>query len=767
MFASGTATSSSNPPIPNSLRFRSAASAYLSRTFGTPTSANIFTLSGWAKKTANGVVQYLFTCTDAGTHYLAFDTTDKLLLVFNNVTIINTSAVFRDPAAWYHIMWVQNGSSATLYVNGVSVGTGTGTPTASTFNANGITHRLWARYWSGGPTWTYTDGYLSRICFVDGSALTPSSFGYTDATTNQWVSKSAGACKAVVDAGGTNSFMLEFNDGTSTTALGNDYSSKNNDWTSSGHSVTAGVTYDWMTDTPTNNFATLNPVDVAFGVSGGNTLSNGALGSVAPAAQGVSQTTTRMPSGKWYFEATRGAVGTTLSANYVGFRASGTIGYYAADGSVGSVTGTAGATYTTNDVIGVAVDRDAGTIEFFKNGTTQGGSRTLTTYNDADSSFVVSGYNAGAWNVNFGQRPFTYTPPTGYKSLCTANLPAPTIKNPKLHFDVAKYTGTGASLNVTVDGNGNSLVVAPDLAWVKNRGVGNSHVLVDTIRGVNNCLVSNATDAEATIANTVTAFLSNGITVNNTGNTGLNTNTYAAWLWKAGGAGSANSVTGTGAVAGTTSANTTAGFSISTFTAQTSGVGTFTHGLGVAPSFVIIKGRTGTVGWNVWHSALANTEYILMNSTAAKVTAATNRWNSTSPSSTTVTLGSDWAGLGTQVAYVFAEVPGFSKFGSYTGNGNADGPFVYCGFRPRFVLLKCTSAVGSWDVFDSTRNTSNLTDLNLYANVTDAEGASVSHCIDILSNGFKIRGTGANINAAQTYIFAAFAETPFQYSSAR
>jgi hypothetical protein len=249
--------------------------------------------------------------------------------------------------------------------------------------------------------------------------------------------------------------------------------------------------------------------------------------------------------------------------------------------------------------------------------------------------------------------------------------------------------------------------------------------------------------------------------------------TYVGWQWKAGGTPASNTA---GSITSSVSANTTAGFSVVTYTGTGAVGATVGHGLGVAPSLIIQKPRsagTSDDNWHVYHSSIGATGALSLNTTSGTSTSAV-WWNNTAPTSTVFTVGgSGAAGYtnnngSTYVAYCFAPVAGYSAFGKYTGNGSADGPFVYLGFRPRWVMFKKSSAAEDWVIFDTTRNTSNLTNLQLYPNLSSAEATGVAGVIDILSNGFKIRGTSDALNTSGgTYIYACFAESPFKFANAR
>jgi hypothetical protein len=337
-------------------------------------------------------------------------------------------------------------------------------------------------------------------------------------------------------------------------------------------------------------------------------------------------------------------------------------------------------------------------------------------------------------------------------------------------MDATLYTGNGSTQTIT-----NAAGFQPDLVWYKGRSFAYNHGLFDSVRGTSNFLSSNLTDAEISVSG-VTAFNSNGFSLGSSVNGNGNTTTYVGWQWKANGAAVSNT---SGTITSQVSANASAGFSIATYTG-TGSAATVGHGLGVAPSFIIVKRRSATDDWQVYHAAnTANpeTDYLVLNTTAATADAA-DRWNDTAPTSSVFSIGNGSAvntNAATYVAYCWSEIAGFSKFGSYTGNGSADGPFVYLGFRPAFLMIKRSdSTSNAWLIYDNKRNTSNLTNKKLAANLSDVENNVVNmgddtFGIDFLSNGFKsVTQTGANQNASGgTYIYMAFAENPTKYSLAR
>ena len=325
-----------------------------------------------------------------------------------------------------------------------------------------------------------------------------------------------------------------------------------------------------------------------------------------------------------------------------------------------------------------------------------------------------------------------------------------TINKPSLYFDTKLYTGTGSAQSIT------GLEFSPDFVWIKDRTSANNNRLLDIVRGATKELYSSTTDSETTQAQSLTAFNADGFSIGTLSTINTSSNNYVSWNWEANGAGSANTA---GTISSTVSANTTAGFSIVKYTG-TGANATVGHGLGVAPKMIIIKGRDTTYDWVVWFSGFSTTQRILLNSSDAISTGA---WN-TLPTSSVF-------GLGTQlninqsgsalIAYCFADVKGYSKFGSYTGNGSTDGTFVYTGFKPAFVMVKNTSSSSTnWTIVDNKRNTFNPETQWLYANASDAE-INPSAPSDFLSNGFKLRTTGSYANTgSQTYIYMAFAEQP-------
>ena len=786
--------SSGDYEISRSVRFRSSATAYFNRTPSVAGDQTKFTISLWFKRGALTAYGALFDAySGAGANYgiLQLQNDDTLLWFNQTASVITakiqTNALYRDPSAWYHVVAVYDSTQATaanrlaMYVNGSQL-TSFSIATYPTLNQtntiNGTVPHDIGRF--GGAA-NYFDGYLTETNFVDGQALTPSSFGEYDTITGVWKPKK------YTGTYGTNGFYLNFSDNSAATAaaIGKDYSGNGNNWTPNNISVTAGTTYDSMLDVPTpfadgstgrGNYSTLNPLDVSISQL---TLSAGNLIATQPST-GTSRgagSTFRVLTGKWYFEGTttvtsgtQGAIAIADNAN-----ASTTYGIYKRGGSTVGLSGSPTfATYTSGDVIGVAFDADARTVSFYKNNTLQGtGGYTYTGTDPVGTRVTVdSGDSTGAWQLNFGQRPFTYTPPSGFLALNTQNLPTPTISNGASYMAATTYTGTGAALTIANSANNTiGTTFQPDWVWIKDRSAVASSNILDSVRGVRIHLESNTQSAETTEAVGVglTAFNSNGFSLGTdnagAGRVNFNGDTFVAWQWNAGG----STVTNTsGSISAQVRANPTAGFSVITWTG-TGANATVGHGLGVAPSMIINKPRGVVDNWISWHTTLGSTGYIYLNLTNASATGA-SVWNSTLPTSTVFSVGtsSNINSSGqTMVSYCFAAVAGYSAFGSYTGNGSADGPFVFTGFRPRFLMVKRTDSTGNWNTYDTSRDNDNGVTQLLLANSSAAE-ATGSVMNDIVSNGFKMRDSSVNWNASGgTYIYMAFAENPFKYSLAR
>ena len=777
-----------------SLRFRSSASAYISRTPATTTNRRTWTWSGWVKRGALGSVTRFFSADNGAQQTLLRFQADNTLQfqIYNSgvAAQIITTQVFRDPSAWYHIVAVMNTTDATsanrmvLYINGVQV-TALSTASYPSQNYDAFVNQTILHSTSSTGTAEYWDGYLTEVNFVDGAALTPSSFG----TFNSY-----GVWQPITYGGsyGTNGFYLTFGNNTSTTTLGYDTSPQGNNWTTNNFSLTTGATYDSMTDVPTltsatvANYCTWNPL-ARFTGANAPTISNGNLLTTTAGNPTHTIGTIALPaSGKFYFEVTCTSLDTVrtwigfLTTQTNAFASGGTASYnltysalYAAsDGYIYYNTGssayaTYGATYTTGDVIGIAYDN--GKIWWSKNGTWQasgnpatGANPGLTGWNVYGDLYPYCGYSS-TFSGNFGQQPFTYTAPTGFVALNTYNLSTPTIPNGAKQMNAVLYTGTGALTTRT----GLAFDTAPSLIWIKGRSGATDHVIEDSVSTTAYLRYPNLTNADgATGGGWIQNFATTGFSTDANGPINTSAATYVAWAWAGNGSGVSNT---SGSITSTVSANTTAGFSVVTYTGNGTSGATVGHGLGVAPAMIIVKNRSGTNYWIVWQQSLTSIGWNLyLNTTDSQQN--DNQFQAKSSTTFTISNGASVnTNTNTYVAYVFAAVAGYSAFGSYTGNGSADGPFVYLGFRPRWVLIRSTTGARDWLLYDTSR---------LYYNngaegplVPDTSGTPLTGPylnLDILSNGFKVRDSVTNLNASgETMIYAAFAENPFKYSNAR
>ena len=569
-----------------------------------------------------------------------------------------------------------------------------------------------------------------------------------------------------------------------------------------------GGSWRQVPDTCKNNFCTLNPL------VNSSTLSDGNLKAVTGGNNSRFWSTFAYPkTGKWYtefsilegdlsisFAVTPQQANTqysNISDGIAGFL------YYAPNGSSnkimaasGTITAPTGwegikivngvATYgSVGEVVRVTVDQDNNTITI----TNHSGDFTFTTPSEINGENFHIGYSvtttwpAATYIWNFGQNPtfsgtksagtytdangkglFKYQPPSGALALCEDNLPTPAIADPGEHFKTVLYTG---------DGNGGRSITGvgfkPDFVWQKERNSTSWHNLVDSVRGSTLRLYSNDTSAEQSSPTSFTSFDSDGFSIGSDGGTNQSGINNVAWCWKAGGAAVSNS---DGSINSSVSVNQTAGFSIVSFTSTSSGNFTIGHGLGKTPKLIITKERGASNNWHVWHSGVMTTssQFLMLNSTAA-LGSYSNVWGTSIPTSLVfgANVGSLVNASTASIAYCWAEIEGFSKFGSYTGNGSTDGPFVYCGFKPAFVMTKRTDTTGEWWMYDSSRGSTNPNARMLLANDNGTENEdSASYLLDFLSNGFKIRAGLAALNGSGgSFIFMAFAESPFQTANAK
>ena len=536
------------------------------------------------------------------------------------------------------------------------------------------------------------------------------------------------------------------------------------------------------------------------------TFANGNLTTSEPAANGAQiYATMGSNTGKWYYEAHVEDVGTPNTGgtliginplirpssnpqNRTAYRSEGSI-YNDSSGNSGS----ASYAYVAGDTIGVAWDADNKRLWFAKNGTwlgsgdPAGNSNSNVNYTNTETQgpFIAydNGTGAQVTHLNFGQNPsfsgqitagtytdsngkglFKYQPPTGFLALCDDNLPTPAIADPGEHFKCVLWTGDGNS-GRSITGLG----FQPDLVWVKRRdGAAVRHYLFDSIRGPLAALDSADTIAEVSSSTWLQSFNSNGFSLGTSSGSNGSGNNYVAWCWKAGGPAVANN---DGSIASQVSVNQDAGFSIISYTGNGTS-GTVGHGLGKTPNIVLVKNRIDVSNWsfngNIGGLVYGTNKMVLQGTDG--IISDTNEV--TSANATTFTIGTSGATNGSsdaQIAYCWTEIEGFSKFGIYTGNGSADGSFVYCGFKPAWVMIKQTNDSNNWHIADSSRKSVNPVNMVLRANISNAESANnTGFDIDFLSNGFKLRSTTDELNEnTSSYFFMAFAESPFQTANAK
>ena len=806
--------------IQKSLRFRSGGSTYLNRTFGTNSSDTTKTISFWMKKSILGTYLIPFGTTVSGTieGYIRINNDDTLQIEDRNASDGTsdgrriTAAKLRDVSSWYHIVLALDSTQGTesdrakFYINGTQATISSSITITQNYSFQFFRSSAVNYIGVNGNSSNYFDGYLAEINFIDGQALDSSYFGFTDSQTGIWMPK------RYEGTYGNNGFRLDFSDNSSTAALGIDKSPNGNDFTVNNHSVSANLTNDSMLDTPTNSFCTLNHLNKTTSFSG----KDGGLTFDQTSNDQAITGTFFVTSGKWYWEFYKNSghnpeigisvVGReTLNNRSTGF-IDGRVAFISNGGnlrtgssSTASITGSSSG-QTGAGWLRIACDMDNKKIWFsdlsgnyFNSGNPATGANPAY---DFSSHEVATGWapyiclttaNDANGYPNFGQfdlNSFSSNIPAGFKTLTAKNLrdellTNPSIVRPKRHFDTLLYTGTGSS-NI-VEG----LEFSPDMIWVKGRDTsGTEHAIIDTVRGGTKSVVPNSTDAESTHGGRSMTFYPGGVRWNSDSNIcNANGENYALWCWKGGGSSNTFNVDGTGyataAAAGITdgnvaitgaSVNRKNGFSVVTYTGSTaSGALTVGHGLNKKPAWVLIKRRDATSDWIIGHQGFATNAF--ENNKFLKFTNETIFTNSlvwgAEPTTTVTQIVSNGAGgaanltsSGTYVMYSWAEIPGYSKFGKYEGNGNNNGTFVHTGFRPAFIIVKNLNTVKHWGMYDNKRAGYNVENYALFPSDASAT-EDTSDYIDILSNGFKLRSSALFQNkSGDTLIYIAFAEHP-------
>mgnify|MGYP003132122474 CR=1 FL=1 len=787
-------------------------------------------LSVWIKRhKLGGNYSTIMSATNYGSTYqtdvIGFGSANTMYSIrgsnANSFTGNSGTAIVRDTSNWYHYCLRNSGGTVTRWLNGVQDSSYSISGTFIGIGRSG-NHDIGAY---GGSSASYNNNFsLADFYFINDSSFGASDvYDYTqfaEFKNGVLVPKKNSLTAAQIGDGG---FFLQFQQtGGSANSSGIGADTSGNDH----HLSVIGTVSDHCKarlDTPTNNWCTLDP---NFRAVTANTLSEG-NGKCVTSTSGRSYNagTFRMTTGKWYWEfrpdANSGGMGvakingtngsgayqsqtsTSTSTNTTDYYYGETNWAMYGDGIVhnasyvgGTSSGMGSPSYPQIWGIGIDLDSDPQTITYYIDGSSVGSASLDSGFDYIPIVGDGSGGVSRTIHINFGQNPtfngnetagtnsdangnglFHDSVPSGYLALCSANQPKLTIgpaqsSDASDFFNSLLYTGDGSSSrNITGVG------FQPDWVWIAQRNNSSAKVMYDSNRGVNKMLRSDSTAAEddSSIYGYLSAFGSDGFTLTagttNNNYTNENSKNIVAWNWKANGG--TTSSNGDGSKTSTVQANQTAGFSIVLYSGDTSSF-TVGHGLNSAPEWVIVKSRTHSERWAIFHTSISD-QYIYLNETFAGSTGnADERFgNSTSvvvPNSTVVTLGANNSDVSKNgenyVMYCFHSVEGYSKFGSYTGNGSSDGAFVYTGFKPAWLLLKSSSSAGdNWFIFDNKRDVDNVVGSDLNPDSSAAEATSTY--MDFLSNGFKLRTTSGAVNDATIFIYMAFAEQPFKFSNAR
>jgi len=805
-FYSGAATQSVRFPV---------GETHLQRTPGTSGNQKKWTSSFWVKRTKLGTGYLWSGASYSGNDGIAaiyFDS-DQLHTYYDGSSAPYGAIgpdLYRDVNAWYHIVWAVDAANAVhrIWVNGVLRSTNTnnypenfawGMNRANTLNKFG------EAAWGNSAQF---EGYLADFYHLDGQYLDYTSFAEFK----------NGVLIPKVTSGltfGTNGFHLEFKQNSvgsgAADTIGADTSGEDN------HLDSAIIAADDcnMPDSPENNFATMNQ---SYVTNSNTTLSDGNLKQTSAAAWLLATSTIGFSSGKWYAElkmidvtnfsfgivAASGdsvANGNTANSGYVGKYADG-YGWWGNGASAQTINNNSNVNYGANpsadDIFMLAVDMDNGDVFMGKEGTwfnsgnpangTNPAFNNQAQLQDGSTWLIAGGFENANGFWNFGQNSvfddesaggnadgngigdFAYAPPSGYLALCTVNLPEPTIgpnsgdnEQATDYFNTVLYTGNGSGQTITGVG------FQPDWTWNKNRATTDFNILQDSSRGAGKELFSNSEADEESYSTSITSWNSDGFVLGNREPINANNEAYVSWNWKANGA--TTSSNSDGSITSTVQATTTAGFSIVLYNGEGDGQATVGHGLGVKPQVVIPKNRGADGSFHMYHEGIDSSAPedfgILLNADNARSDDA-GFHNDTAPTSSVFTVGTYNNFDNDYVAYCFAEIEGYSKFGSYTGNGAADGTFIFTGFRPAWVMYKRIDSADYWAIFDSVRSSANVMQNRLAPNYNYVEDVSTANQQDFLSNGFKLRGTDTTTNAnGGIYIYMAFAEQPFKYANAR
>ena len=779
------------------------------------------TVSVWVKRTKPSDGSQILLCGFASSYsdFLYFRSDDRLEYTLGNAHSVATDMKFRDTANWYHIVTHFDVANSTttdrlkFYVNGVEQ---TKTVTYGSYPANqnyafsntvdqtigGATHFVGYEF----------DGYLCDYHFIDGSLVSHNSFG--EFKNGIWIPKIVNTSAITY---GTNGFRLEFKgtdtDGPSTSGSVNSNSVGASSVNSNHfHAYSTNQQYhSALPDNPENNFCTLNPI-IASGQKSSATYSQGNLQYTSTDAYDTAIGTIGVSSGKWYYETKLVGNGNQMiglrasphdqATSFLGQNTSNSgIGHYRTVGVYNESSGSDSLfTAVDGDIIGIAFDADNGYVWFSKNGSfygtvdTSSNRYTLASWTSGEFLFPAQGYrdsricnfgqdasfvgtftggDVGTETDGNGKGVFKYAPPSGYLALCSANLPDTNLSPNQLeqatdYFKTVLYTGNNTSRSIAVG-------FQPDWTWIKARSVSSDHYVFDSNRGTpNKSLSTNDSGVEDTTSGQFTQFTATGfdLPADTAGYVNYNSRTYAAWNWKINGG--TTSTDNNGSLTSTVQTNPEVGISIATFNVPTQANFSFGHGLGSVPDMFWWKSRTNTQNWIVYHPAKTTSvpgrPGLYLNSQLAGFTTGGNWITELSSTRIAITDGQVSSGSNRDnVVYSFKSVEGFSKIGSYTGNGNANGTFVYTGFKPAYLMVKRLTSNGyNWLIVDNKRDPINEVDTILTANTNNADNSSGTVDFDFLSNGFKCRNNNSNMNnSGISHLYMAFAEQPFKFSNAR
>jgi len=781
--------------IDNSLRFDRPSNADLTRTPDEDGDRQRFTVSVWAKPstlstTSSDSISFLGVndgdTSDRAVFYIGLENLIGFIKVGGANYFLTTSAVFRDVSAWYNFVWAVDTTQSTesnrakLYVNGEQITqftTSNYPPQNATTVVNGqFAHNVGSNDLGG----DHMNGYLADFNFIDGLQLTPASFGETK--SGVWIPKDTSGLTF-----GGEGFRLEFGD---SSAIGDDTSGNGNDFTARNLEAV-----DVTLDSPTNNFATLNPLIRAstYGLQSDPAPTNGNLEIAMPGGtNNIAVSTFELQAPNKYrcsFELTSRGSSTNFELGICNVTDSINDGdvFYNSSGTIGNESGTqqSGLTSanTVGDIVEILVDLDANNVKFALK---ENGSSTWSALGTAENitsnltNPIVWVREQGSNNINgkmdFGQLGYVGSDDENYLPMSTANLPEPSITPlnddiPEDYFNTVLWDGNTSTQSIT------GVNFSPDWVWIKSRNASVSHQLFDVVRGTSKFLNSDNTNAEGTDSDDrLTSFDSDGFSLGDDSNVNLLGRTYVAWNWLAGTSFS-NSAGANGAdIASTGSVNTKSGFSIVSYTGSNSANDVVYHGIGTAPSLIIIKNRdvgTSSGAWGIF------TDRVEAERLQFDTNDDFNNYPIQSFAANTFQLptlnNTAWSAADDYIAYCFASIEGYSKIGIYIGNGNANGTFVYTGFRPAFVITKKSSGTSNWNIIDNHRPEVNYpykeynpANNGLLANSNLTESTlGTSHPTDLLSNGFKFRNTEGGFNGSATYLYMAFAEMPFKYANAR